>query len=69
MENLLNDHRKFEKLTLKKDAFLNFLVNQEKHMHIIFKNLIDSNSMSKNMEVYETSWVNFRYYVWTLHST
>ena len=32
MENLLNDERKFEKVTLKKGAFLNFAVNQEKHI-------------------------------------
>ena len=32
MENLLNDERKFEKVTLKKDAFLNFAVNKEKHI-------------------------------------
>ena len=44
MENLLIDQRKFEKVTLKNDPFLNFVVNQE-----IFKNLVDSNSMSKEM--------------------
>ena len=37
MENLLSD------------AFLNFVVNQEKLIDIIFKNLVDSNSMSKEM--------------------
>ena len=30
MENLLSDQRKFEKITWKIDAFLNFVVNQEK---------------------------------------
>ena len=30
MENLLRGQRKFEKVTLKSDAFLNFVVNQEK---------------------------------------
>ena len=49
MENLLSDQRKFEKVTLKNDAFLNFVVNQEKRIDTIFKNLIDSNSMSKEM--------------------
>ena len=49
MENLLSDQRKFEKITLKNDAFLNFVVNQEKHINTIFKSLIDSNSMSKEM--------------------
>ena len=37
MENLLSD------------AFLNFVVNQEKLIDIVFKNLVDSNSMSKEM--------------------
>ena len=49
MENLLSDQRKFEKVTLKNDAFLNFLVNQEKRIDTIFKNLVDSSSMSKEM--------------------
>ena len=29
MENLLSDQRKFEKVTLKNDDFLNFVVNQK----------------------------------------
>ena len=49
MDNLLSDPRKFERVTLKNDAFLNFVVNQEKRMDTIFKNLVDSNSMSKEM--------------------
>ena len=49
MENLLSDQRKFEKVTLKNDAFLNFVVHQEKHIDTIFKNLVDPNSMSKEM--------------------
>ena len=49
MENLLSDERKFERVTLKNDAFLNFVVNQGKHIDTIFKNLVDSNSMSKEM--------------------
>ena len=49
MENLLSDQRKSEKVTLKNDAFLNFVVNQEKHIGTIFKNLVDSNSMPKEM--------------------
>ena len=49
MENLLSDQRKFEKVTLKNDAFLNFVVNQKKRIDTIFKNLVDSNSMSKEM--------------------
>ena len=51
MENLLSDQRKFEKVTLKNDAFLNFLVNQEKRIDTIFKNLVHSNSMSKETTV------------------
>ena len=49
MENLLNDQRKFEKVNLKIDAFLYFVVNQEKRKDTIFKDLVDSNSMSKEM--------------------
>ena len=49
MENLLSDQRKFEKVTLKNDAFPNFVVNQEKRIDTIFKDLVDSNSMSKEM--------------------
>ena len=49
MENLLSDQRKFEKVTLKNDAFPNFLVDQEKRIDTILKNLVDSNSMSKEM--------------------
>ena len=49
MENLLSDERKFERVTSKNDAFLNFVVNQEKRIYTIFNNLVDSNSMSKEM--------------------
>ena len=49
MKNLLSDQRKFQKVTLKKDVFLNFVVNQEKRTDTIFTNLVDSNSMSKEM--------------------
>ena len=49
VENLLSNQRKFERVTLKNDAFLNFAVNQEKRIDTIFKNLVDSNSMSKEM--------------------
>ena len=49
MENLLCDQRKFERVTLKNDALLNFVVNQEKRIDTIFKNLVDSNSISKEM--------------------
>ena len=49
MENILSDERKFERVTLKNDAFLNFVLNQEKRIDTIFKNLVDSNSMSKEI--------------------
>ena len=49
MENLLSDQRTFERVNLKNDAFLNFVVNQEKRIDTIFKNLVDNNSMSKEM--------------------
>ena len=55
MENLLSDQRKFEKVTLRNDAFLNFVVNQEKSGDTIFKNLVDFNSMSKEMRKFVKS--------------
>ena len=52
MENLLSDDRKFERVALNNDAFINFVVNQEKRIDTFFKNLVDSNSMSKEMRKY-----------------
>ena len=49
MEILLSDRRKVKKVTLKNNAFLNFVDNQEKCIDTIFKKLVDSNSMSKEM--------------------
>ena len=37
MRNLLSDQRKFERVTLKNDAFLNFAENQEKCIDSIFR--------------------------------
>ena len=58
MENLLSDQRKLEKGTLKNDTFLNFVVNQEKRIDTIFKNLVDCNSkyVKRNAQVCKTSW-------------
>ena len=47
MENLLSNQRKFDRTTLKNDAFVNFVVNQKKRIDTIFKNLFDSSSMLK----------------------
>ena len=51
MENLLSNQKKKieKKITLNNDTFLNFLVNQEKCIDTTFKNLTDSNSMSKEI--------------------
>ena len=50
MENALRSQIKFERFTVKNDALLNFLVNQKKkRIDTIFKNLVDSNSMSIKM--------------------
>ena len=49
MENLLSDQRKFGKVTFENDAFLNFVINQEKRVETLFMNLVNSNSMSKEM--------------------
>ena len=59
MENLLSDQRKFEKVTLKNNAFLKFVVNQEKRIDTIFKKLVGSNSMSKEMRKFEPGQVLF----------
>ena len=56
METLLSYQRKFEKVTSKNDAFLNFIVDQEKRTDTIFKNPVDSNSISKNAQVCKTCW-------------
>ena len=49
MINYLTEHKKFEELILKNDAFVNFVVNQQKRKGTIFKNLVDSNNSSKEM--------------------
>ena len=70
MENLLSDQRNFEKVTLKNDAFLNFVVNQEKPIDTIFKNLVESSSMLKEIAKFvKTSWNLVGYYVWKLQGT
>ena len=50
MENLLNDIQKYEKSNLKNDGILNFAVNQEKLVDNIFKKLLLSNSISKEIK-------------------
>ena len=47
-----NDQWKFERVTLENDAFLNFVMNQEKPIDTTFKNFIDSKSMSKEIFMY-----------------
>ena len=49
MENLFSDQTKFERVTLKNDASLNFVVNQEKRIDTVFKKLVHSISMSKEI--------------------
>ena len=49
MENLFSDQTKFERVTLKNDALLNFVVNQEKRIDTVFKKLVHSISMSKEI--------------------
>ena len=43
--HLLSDQRNCERVTLKIDAFIHFVVNPEKCIDTIFKNLVDCNSM------------------------
>ena len=47
MENCLSDQWQFEKVILKNYTFLSFVVNQEKRIDTIFKNLVDFKRMSK----------------------
>ena len=49
MENLFSDQTKFERVTLKNDALLNFVVNQEKRIDTVFKKLVHSISMPKEI--------------------
>ena len=49
MENLLSYQKKIWKSYLKNDAFRNFVVNQEKRIDTIFKILVDSNIILKEM--------------------
>ena len=49
IENLFSDQTKFERVTLKNDALLNFVVNQEKRIDTVFKKLVHSISMSKEI--------------------
>ena len=46
-ENLLNDTRTFEKFNLRNDGVSNFTVNQEKRVGNTLKELVASNSISK----------------------
>ena len=45
MENFLSDQRKFEKVTVQNDAFLNFVGNEEKRTDNVFKNVVNSKLM------------------------
>ena len=57
MKSLLSVKENLKKVTLKNDTFLNFVVKQEKRIDIIFKNLVDFNSISKEMSKFvKTSW-------------
>ena len=51
MVNHLTEHKKFEELISKNDAFVNFAVNQQKRKGTVFKNLVDSNNASKEMRI------------------
>ena len=47
MENFLSDQSKFQKIALKDDTFLNFIISQEKRIDKIYKRFVDSNLMSE----------------------
>ena len=42
MDDILSGYKKFSKVSLKHDTFLNFAINQEKHLHKVFKKLVES---------------------------
>ena len=44
--DILSDQRKFGKVSLKDDAFLNFAINQEKPADKVLKKLVESKSMT-----------------------
>ena len=47
MNNILNDQKKFSKVSLKDDTLLNFAINQEKHVDKVLKKLVESKSMAE----------------------
>ena len=46
MENFLSDQNKLQKIAVKDDNILNFIISQEKYTDKIYKKLVDSYSMS-----------------------
>ena len=40
MNDILKEHKKFGKVSLKDDTLLNFAINQEKHVDKVLKNLL-----------------------------
>ena len=60
----------FEKVALKSEAFLKFVVSQEKRLDIIFKSLVGANSMTKEMrKSVKPVGTKPGTYIWTLQST
>ena len=43
----MNDHKKFSKVSLKDDTLLNFVINQEKQVDKVLKELAESKNMTK----------------------
>ena len=54
MESLLSDQRKFERVTLKNDAFLNLVVNQEKRIDTFLRTNLILIVCQKNGQTYKT---------------
>ena len=47
MNDILSDQKKFSKVSLKDDTFLNFAINQEKHVDKVLKIFAESKCMTE----------------------
>ena len=49
MNDILKEHKKFGKVSLKDDTLLNFAINQEKHVDKVLKNLLSLKVWQKRL--------------------
>ena len=50
MNDILSDQKKFSKVSLKDVTLLNFAINKEKHVDKVLKKLVESKSLTKELE-------------------